>query len=120
MKAAKCPSCGSNIVLDESKEKGICEYCNTSYITEEAISFIDNSTTNNAQTIINNYYNMPPKGTVKKRSRKTKKLSLREMYEKRLQNIPRPKEHKIALIILYCDFYFPGLLYKKMIKKLLA
>ena len=119
MKAAKCPSCGASIVVDESKEAGICEYWNTAYITEKAIAYINNSTTNNAHTIINNYYNTPPKGTVKNRSRKTKKtLSFRERYENRLLEIPRPKEYKFALIILYCYFYFPGLLYKKMIKKL--
>ena len=56
MKPAICPNCGANITVDERKDAGICEFCNTAFVTEKAISQI-NHTSNNAQTIINNYYN---------------------------------------------------------------
>jgi len=41
--AAKCTQCNANIEIDDSKEAGICKYCNTAFITEKAIN---NYTTN--------------------------------------------------------------------------
>lgn len=35
--AAKCPSCGSNIKVDKSKETTKCEYCDTEIIIDDAI-----------------------------------------------------------------------------------
>ena len=37
MKAAKCPNCGANITIDETKKAGICEYCKTAFVSEDAI-----------------------------------------------------------------------------------
>ena len=45
---AKCTNCGANIEVDQTKEAGICPYCNTAYITQKAII-------NYNSTIINNY-----------------------------------------------------------------
>ena len=36
--AAKCPECGANINVDESKDAGICEFCGTAFVTEKAIN----------------------------------------------------------------------------------
>ena len=104
MKPAKCPNCGANITVDELKDAGICEFCNTPFVTEKAISHISN-TSNNAQTIINNYYNTPNPALT--------------AANPTMQNIdtPRPKI-KIWLAILLCYFYiFPGIIYITTIKK---
>lgn len=47
MVAAKCTECGANISVDESKEAGICPYCNTAFITEKVIhEYVTNNVTN--------------------------------------------------------------------------
>lgn len=48
---AKCTQCGANIEVDESKEAGICPYCNTAFITEKTII---NYTKNITENIVNN------------------------------------------------------------------
>ena len=63
MKAGKCPNCGANISVDETKDAGICEFCGTAFVTEKAIYNINN-TSNNAQTIINNYYTVSSDGNI--------------------------------------------------------
>ena len=45
--AAKCPECGANINVEESKDAGICEYCGTAFITEKVIN-------NNYINVVNN------------------------------------------------------------------
>lgn len=104
MKPAKCPNCGANISVDELKDAGICEFCNTPFVTDKALSFVNN-TSNNAQTIINNYYNIPnPTNSINKPT---------------IQHIeaPRPKV-KIWLAILLCYLYiFPGVIYIYSVKK---
>ena len=35
--AAKCPSCGADIELDQDSDKTKCSYCNSKIIVEEAI-----------------------------------------------------------------------------------
>ena len=47
---AKCPQCGANIEVDNTKDAGICKYCGTAFVTEKAIN---NYTTIN--NITNNY-----------------------------------------------------------------
>jgi len=99
MKAAKCTSCGANIEIDETKDAGICQYCNSPYSTEKAIKNYNNSTTNNAQ-VINNYYGNEPNNQTLK--------------------VPRTERPKlnIGLAILGCIFYvFPGLIYIAYIKQ---
>ena len=100
MKFAKCPNCGANIIVDELKDAGICEYCKTPFVTDKALSFVNN-TSNNAQTIINNYYNTPnPTNNINQHV-----------------ETPRPKV-KIWLAILLCYFYiFPGVIYISSVKK---
>ena len=44
MKSARCSSCGANITIDERTGKGICEYCNTSYVEETKNSNINENT----------------------------------------------------------------------------
>lgn len=101
MKSAKCPNCGANINVDESKDAGICEYCNTPFVTEKAISHINN-TSNNAQTIINNYYTTPTSG----------------QPDNKIQYIgPRPKINIFIALILCCFYLFPGIIYI-IVKKL--
>lgn len=96
MKAAKCPNCGANILVDETKDAGICEFCNTPFITEKAISQTNNLTTNHAQTI-NNYYG-------------SKDNHLRVPRE------PRPVLN-VGLAIFLCLLYiFPGVFYISHIK----
>lgn len=103
MKIGKCPNCGANINIDETRDAGICEFCNTPYISEKAMNHINN-TSNNAQTIINNYYTVP-NSTVTER-----KISVQE-------KTPRPKI-KVWLAILLCYFYiFPGIIYIFSVRK---
>ena len=35
--AAKCTQCGAKIEVDDTKEAGICPYCNTPFVVEKAI-----------------------------------------------------------------------------------
>ena len=35
---AKCPNCGGSIKVDASGKAGLCEYCNTPFIVQEAIN----------------------------------------------------------------------------------
>lgn len=44
---AKCPQCGANIEIDDSKDAGICKYCGTAFITEKAINNYNTYVTNN-------------------------------------------------------------------------
>lgn len=36
--AAKCPSCGSNLKVDENRESTICEYCKSTIIVDRAVN----------------------------------------------------------------------------------
>lgn len=56
MKSAKCSCCGANITVDETKDAGICEYCNTPYATEKITKNYNNLNINNS-TINMNYNN---------------------------------------------------------------
>lgn len=49
MKEAKCPNCGASITIDETKKAGICKYCETAFVTEDAITNynITNNVVNN-------------------------------------------------------------------------
>lgn len=42
MKSVKCSCCGANITVDETKDSGICEYCNTPYTAEKTNININN------------------------------------------------------------------------------
>ena len=35
---AKCPECGGNVVVDDSKEAWVCDFCKTPFIVEKAIN----------------------------------------------------------------------------------
>jgi len=52
--AARCPSCGANLQLDNGQEKGFCQYCGTQIVVQEAIKKIriDNS------HMVDNWMNM--------------------------------------------------------------
>lgn len=101
MKAGKCPNCGANILVDEVKDAGVCEFCGTPFVTEKAISLITNNTTtttNTAQTI--NYYYSSNGNTANMRVPKTKRPVL-----------------NVGLAIFLCLFYlFPGLIYIASVK----
>lgn len=44
--AARCPQCGSNITVDDSRDAGICEFCGTAFVTEKVIQNITTHITN--------------------------------------------------------------------------
>ena len=100
MKAAKCTSCGANITVDETKDAGICPFCNTPFTTEKAIkNLTNNSTTNNAQ-VVNYYYGGENKQNVVK-----------------VPKTERPKiNFLLAFLGLYCGL-IPGIIYIAIIKK---
>lgn len=55
---AICTQCGAPILVDDTKEAGICQHCNTAFITEKAIynyNYINNTTNINNT---NNTYNV--------------------------------------------------------------
>lgn len=45
--AAKCPNCGANIEVEMDSKAGICKYCGTAFITQEAIVNFNNTIVNN-------------------------------------------------------------------------
>lgn len=103
MKEARCTSCGATIDVNERSDCGICPYCNSAYITEKAIKNVT-ATTNNATTIINNYFASAPQP----------QSSSKGAY---IIAPPRPKIN-IFLAILGLWFYiFPGVIYINSIKK---
>ena len=51
MKPAICTQCGGSIKVDETKELGICEYCNTPFVTERVIN---NYITKNVHNVTEN------------------------------------------------------------------
>lgn len=102
MKNAKCTNCGANIEVDETKEAGVCKYCNSAYVTEKAIqnynTNVTNNATNNAQTIVNNYYTAAP-------------VQENVRIKKIIPTEPRPKIN-VGLAILLCWLYIiPGIIY---------
>jgi len=55
MIAAKCTQCGANIEVDETKDAGVCPFCNTAFVTEKAIyqyNLTQNIVVENANMII--------------------------------------------------------------------
>ena len=52
MKNAKCTNCGANIEVDETKEAGVCKYCNSAYSTEKAIQNYNTTISNSNNSII--------------------------------------------------------------------
>ena len=50
--AAKCPQCGGNIQVDDTKEAGICPFCKTAFVTEKAIHNYHVNIVNNVDTVI--------------------------------------------------------------------
>ena len=104
MKVAKCTSCGANIEVDENKEAGVCPFCNTAFITEKAIKNYSTNTTNNAGTIINNYYSYPEQiNTVKKANI--------------IEIPPRPKVNVFLAILGIWFYIIPGLIYIGNVRK---
>ena len=110
MKNAKCTNCGANIEVNENSDAGVCKYCNAAYVTEKAIelynSNVSNSSTNNANTIVNNYYNGP---------------ATQAVQENKVQYVrfapPRPKIN-VGLAVFLCFFYIiPGAIYISSVKK---
>ena len=130
MKPAQCPNCGASIAVDESKDAGICEFCNTAFVTEKAVSIIGN-TSNNAQIIINNYYNTPVvKGKAKKTTKNEpssskkrgptisqalqciiKPWKIKEVYWECLKNGSRPEIKFWAALLGFCMLLWPGVMY---------
>lgn len=43
----KCPQCGGELNVDNSKDAAICEYCNTPFIIEKAITTYNTTINNN-------------------------------------------------------------------------
>ena len=103
MTAAKCTSCGASIHVNENKDCGVCPYCNSAYITEKAIKNLTNNTTNNnAGTIINNYFTNDNNQVDKAQYIKTAP--------------PRPVINWALAILLFFFYIFPGIIYISTIK----
>ena len=106
MKNAKCTNCGANIEVDEQKEKGICKYCNAEYVTEKAIQNVGVSATNNANTIVNNYYTASAQP----------QQNVNTVVSRVVVAEPRPKL-KVGLAVLLCWLYIiPGVVYICLVK----
>ena len=56
--SAKCPSCGANLKIDNSKDAAICEYCGNAFVVEKAINYyisnVNNTITANTVNIVDN------------------------------------------------------------------
>ncbi len=119
MKEAKCPNCGGNIVVDEKKEIGICQFCNAPFITEKAIAQVSNNTSNNAQTIINNYYNAPTTGqtggVVKNEAPSIFNRSSSPINDRSKED-PRPRLNVLLAVFLCCMYFLPGVIYIAYVK----
>lgn len=102
MRLSKCPSCGSNINIDENSKTGICPYCNNAYITDE-LPRVENNT-NNSANIINYYYSTP---------------SIQPVQYKitRVQKDERPKINYIIAFFAFACYIFPGVIYVNYIKR---
>lgn len=111
MKVAKCPNCGANITIDETKEAGICEFCNTPFVTEKAVSNINNNTSNNAQTIINNYYGAPPQTNV------SPLLNYSGVPQYNGVAKSRPKVNVFIAVCLFYLYIIPGICYVRWVRK---
>ena len=70
--SAKCPNCSANIEVDPTKDAGICNYCQTAFITEKAINPINYNVGHN--NITQNFYGIPPVIEKPKKPKKQKKL----------------------------------------------
>ena len=45
--AARCSQCGAEIKVDDTQEKGVCEYCGTEFMTEKVVNSYNTYVTNN-------------------------------------------------------------------------
>ena len=115
MKEAKCPNCGGNIVVDETKEIGVCQFCKTPFVTEKAIAQVSNNTSNNAQTIINNYYNAPTTGQ-SGGVVENKTPSMFNHTDNTHAVDVRPKVNVLLATFLCCMYFFPGVIYIAYVK----
>ena len=118
MKVAKCPNCGANITIDETKDAGLCEFCNTPFVTDKVITQI--GTSNNAQTIINNYYTTPSAPSVSptpSRSAPSYSAPSTSQYGAYVGTPPRPKVNILIAIILFYLYIIPGFIYLRWVKK---
>lgn len=49
---ALCTQCGASLSIDSSLEKGICPFCNTSFLIEKAIQYYINSTSDEIENLV--------------------------------------------------------------------
>lgn len=49
---ALCTQCGANLSIDSTLEKGICPFCNTSFLIEKAIQYYINSTSDEIENLV--------------------------------------------------------------------
>lgn len=109
MKPARCPNCGADIMVNELKSSGVCDFCNTPFNTDNAIIHLDNPSIY-SQSMMNNYCNtmFQPKYN----SSNTKKTSNHIKLIK-----PKPKLNIPLTIFLFLLLIFPGIIYVKSINK---
>lgn len=114
MKSAKCTSCGANLEVDETKDAGICPFCNSAYVTEKAIKNFSNVTNNNATTIINNYYGVSREDSASK----VEQSQSAKNVEKNLPHVvdERPKINWFIAILGLLFYFIPGILYIAYVK----
>ncbi len=95
MKNIRCSSCGAYLKLEDGQKTTVCPYCDTQYIDEEK-SLTPKQ--DKPIQVINNYYNTT---TTPTQGEKTAKIYIP----------PKPKINIIALILLFCLYIWPGLIY---------
>ncbi|MBR4800778.1 MAG: hypothetical protein IK048_03835 [Clostridia bacterium] len=108
--AAKCPSCGANLNVDDTKDAGICESCGTAFITEKAINnyITHNHNTTNVANQTNIYLD---ENLFEKEKRECKlllmllnKLDLQYLKEQALKVLSVNPDNSLAKMIYDCDF----------------
>ena len=87
MKAVKCPNCGANITLDESKDTGVCKFCDSVVISEKSTSPINNDSQYHSQN----------------------RFASNSIFSHNIAD--RPQINILIAIVLFCLSFFGGLVY---------
>lgn len=104
--AAKCPQCGANLQVDNSKEAGICPSCGTPFITEKAVNNYQVQVTQNIGTVIN-----VGETTFEKEKKQANvlvmllsNLDIPPLKDRALRVLDLNPDNSFAMMIYSCDF----------------
>ena len=104
--AAKCTQCGAKIEVDDTKEAGICPYCNTPFVVEKAIKQYQAITNIENQT--NFYYGESAFEKEKKQCKillmLLNNLDLKYLKDHALKVMETNPENTLAQMIYDCGF----------------